>query len=186
MMLKDYELVVTREQILEHLSLILNRLENLHGLSGKIVGIVPILNGSWFFASDVMLLLPSICVIEPCKVNLYGNNRHINKDRLSNIDKYFTLKPNTNALSQCDIIFIIDDIVDSGYTLKNVKEYLKERVNCNILTLTLINITNSEIKVCEPDYYLFEGRAEDWYFGYGMDYENGLYRNLPFVARVVR
>ena len=185
---EQYEVIATREQILEHLVSTLNRMENNYQLSSKLVGIVPILNGAWFFASDVMILLPSNCVLEPVKFSLYGDSRYIDKSKLQNIDECFILKPDLNKLEQCDIVLIVDDIVDSGYTIKIVKDYIQGNIKDDIpiLSLVLVNVVNSEIKVYEPDYYLFEGNSEDWYFGYGMDYKSGLYRNLPFLARVAR
>jgi len=89
-------------------------------------------------------------------------------------------------------ILIVDDISDSGNTLKEMFEQYKFKNRTNVTSLTLLTkITSSFI----PDVSLFTIRDtflcnNAWYFGFGMDlfkYKNiGILRDWPHIGWCVK
>lgn len=79
-------------------------------------------------------------------------------------------------------VLIVEDIIDSGYTLHFVIEMLKARQPASLRLCTLLNkVSRREVPI-HVDYVGFE--IEDRFvFGYGLDLDEK-YRNLPFIGVV--
>ena len=77
-------------------------------------------------------------------------------------------------------VLIVDDIIDTGYTMKFVIDYVKEKGAArSCKTCTLLDKPSRRKVDLKPDYCCFE--IEDLFVvGYGLDYEN-YYRNVPYV-----
>lgn len=99
-------------------------------------------------------------------------------------------KPHDRSIKFLDItpekikgrnVVIVEDIVDSGNTVKLIKEKLLDFAEPRTLKVAslLVNNTNPNLKEY-PDYHLFntEGR---YVFGYGLDSHDGLDRNLNSI-----
>lgn len=77
-------------------------------------------------------------------------------------------------------VLIVEDIVDSGVTLKRLKEYFTERKAKCVKICTLLDKPSRRITDVVPDYVGFE--VEDLFIiGYGLDYDQK-YRNLPYIS----
>lgn len=77
-------------------------------------------------------------------------------------------------------VIIVDDIIDSGRTLKHLKELFMTRSPKSVKTIALL-----DKKVCHepdltPDYVGFQC-PDHFVVGYGLDYANN-YRNLPYIG----
>lgn len=77
-------------------------------------------------------------------------------------------------------VLLLEDIVDSGLTLKKVVEVLKERKPASIKVCTLLDKPSGRKVDFVPDYCCFT-IPDGFVVGYGLDYNNH-YRNLPFVG----
>ena len=75
---------------------------------------------------------------------------------------------------------ILEDILDSGSTLKYILELLQKRNPASIKICTLLDKPSGRKVELEPDYSCFTIPAA-FVVGYGLDYED-YYRNLPFVG----
>lgn len=137
--------------------------------------VICILKGSLYFTSDLTKNIKNNkMIIDFMRVSSYGNefvssgNIKIVKD----IEENITGKN----------ILIVEDIVDSGNTLYNLKEYLKNKNPKSIKICTLLDKKARREKEIFPEYIGFE--VEDKFIvGYGLDYKE-LYRNLPYIAYV--
>ena len=77
-------------------------------------------------------------------------------------------------------ILIVEDIVDSGFTLSKLIEYLKDRSARSVKICTLLDKPSRRKADVKPDYVGFE--VEDLFvIGYGLDYDQR-YRNLPYIS----
>lgn len=75
-------------------------------------------------------------------------------------------------------ILIVEDIVDSGLTIKAVMELFKNRGANSIKVVTLLDKkANNNLK---PDYVGFE-IPNKFVLGYGLDFQQK-YRNLPYIG----
>ncbi|MBP3313947.1 MAG: hypoxanthine phosphoribosyltransferase [Oscillospiraceae bacterium] len=77
-------------------------------------------------------------------------------------------------------VLILEDIVDSGLTLKKVVEELKIRNPASIKVCTLLDKPSGRKVEFQPDYCCFT-IPDGFVVGFGLDY-NDHYRNLPYVG----
>jgi hypoxanthine phosphoribosyltransferase len=76
-------------------------------------------------------------------------------------------------------VYIVDDIYDTGNTMKAVIEYLEVKHPASISIVTLITRETSRIPE-QPSYHAFT-IGDEWIVGMGMDNEKGYCRNLPSI-----
>ena len=77
-------------------------------------------------------------------------------------------------------VLIVEDIVDSGVTLKRLTEYFAERKAKSVKVCSLLDKPSRRITDIKPDYLGFE--VEDLFIiGYGLDFDQK-YRNLPYIS----
>lgn len=77
-------------------------------------------------------------------------------------------------------VLLVDDIIDTGLTMRRLKEHLSGRGPASLEFCTLLEKRNIKREPMELRYVGF--RIPDVYVvGYGLDY-NGNYRNLPFIG----
>ena len=77
-------------------------------------------------------------------------------------------------------ILIAEDIVDTGLTLKYLKENLKARNPLSVKVVTLLDKATRRKVDVTPDYNGFS-IPDEFVVGYGLDF-NQEYRNLPYVG----
>ncbi len=77
-------------------------------------------------------------------------------------------------------VIILEDIVDSGNTLKLVRELFERRNPASVKICTLLDKPSGRKVELVPDYSCFTVPAA-FVVGYGLDYDD-YYRNLPFVG----
>lgn len=77
-------------------------------------------------------------------------------------------------------VVILEDILDSGITLRYIKELLLQRNPASLKICTLLDKPSGRKVDLAPDYSCFTIPAA-FVVGYGLDYED-YYRNLPFVG----
>jgi hypoxanthine phosphoribosyltransferase len=79
-------------------------------------------------------------------------------------------------------VLLVEDIVDSGYTIATVLEFLKTRHPNSLRVCALLDkAERREIQV--PINYCGFVIPDKFVFGYGLDLDE-LYRNLPFIGTV--
>lgn len=77
-------------------------------------------------------------------------------------------------------VLVVDDIFDTGHTLKNVLESIQEHGPTSVRSLVLLSKSERHEVAIRPDFVGFH-IPNEFVVGYGLDYQD-LYRNLPFVA----
>ena len=77
-------------------------------------------------------------------------------------------------------VIIIEDIVDTGTTLKHLKAYLQDRNPKCVKICTLLDKPSRRVADIKADYIGFE-IDNLFVVGYGLDYDQK-YRNLPYVS----
>ncbi|MDQ8820129.1 hypoxanthine phosphoribosyltransferase [Streptococcus ruminantium] len=89
------------------------------------------------------------------------------------------IKDLDNSVAGRHIIFI-EDIIDTGRTLKELKELFALRQAASIKIATLLDKPEGRIVEIKPDYTCFT-IPNEFVIGFGLDY-NENYRNLPYVG----
>ena len=77
-------------------------------------------------------------------------------------------------------VLIIEDIMDSGLTLKHLTEMLRSRQPASLKVACLLDKPSRRECDITPDYCGFI-IPNEFVVGYGLDYD-GMYRNLPYVG----
>ena len=134
---------------------------------------VVILKGSMLFASDLAKRINLPLEIEFMKVSSYGAGTKSSGEIKVSLDL------SRDDLQDIDLL-IVEDIVDSGYTLSRLTTLLRNRNAGSVRTCTLLDKPSRREVDYEPD---FCGAVipDEFVVGYGLDY-NQRYRNLPFVG----
>ena len=77
-------------------------------------------------------------------------------------------------------VLIVEDIIDSGNTLYNLKKLLHGRAPASVNIVTLLDKPERREVPIEPEYTGFV-IEDEFVIGYGLDYAEE-YRNLPYVG----
>ena len=78
-----------------------------------------------------------------------------------------------------DILFV-EDIIDTGKTLKSLKELFEGRQPASVKIATLLDKPEGRLVEIEADYTCFT-IPNEFVVGYGLDYDEN-YRNLPYMG----
>lgn len=77
-------------------------------------------------------------------------------------------------------VLLVDDIFDTGHTLRTIVERLRSMGASSVRSLVLLRKHGRKEVDLEPDHVIFE-IPDAFVVGYGLDYEDA-YRHLPHVA----
>ncbi len=132
-----------------------------------------ILKGSIVFMGELMQRITVPCEIDCMKVSSYGAST----ESSGNINIILDLvRPD---IPECDIL-IIEDIIDSGSTLKYLTEYLTLKGARSVKTCTLLDKPSRRVADITPDYVGCE-IPDEFVVGFGLDYAEK-FRALPYVG----
>lgn len=137
--------------------------------------LVSVLKGSVVFMADLMRAIKIPCAIDFMSVSSYGSGTES-----SGIVKIIK-DLDTEVVRGADLL-IVEDILDSGRTLKYLMEILSARKPASIKICTLLDKPERRAVDLKADYSGAE-IPDAFVVGYGLDYDEK-YRNLPFVGIV--
>ena len=142
--------------------------------AGQTVNLVCILRGGVLFMTDLMRHITVPNTIDFMAVSSYGTSRKSTGQVRITLD----LKEEI----QDRHVLLVEDIVDSGYTIASVIEFLETRHPKTLRVCTLLDKPERrEVEV--PIHYCGFSIPNKFVFGYGLDMDE-YYRNLPFIATV--
>ena len=139
---------------------------------GSPILLVSILKGAFVFMADLCRAVSVPCEIGFMAAKSYfestqsSGNVQITLDLSQDISKYH--------------VIIVEDIIDTGRTLKEVAKILRERNPLSLRIITLLDKPERRLVELEADYSLFT-IPDKFVTGYGLDYGE-YYRNLPYIA----
>lgn len=170
---KDFELMIEYEQVKKRLRLIGIQLNVAY--DGRVPVFIGILNGCFMFMADLMKqvhISSEVCFVKMASYNGINRNEQVEELMGLNID-----------LKGRDII-VVEDIIDSGSTLKKVIDNIKKAEPSSLAVCTLLLKPEAlQYDFDEIAYVGFEIENQ-FVVGYGLDY-NGLGRNLKDIYRAV-
>lgn len=77
-------------------------------------------------------------------------------------------------------VLFVEDIIDTGQTLKNLRDMFKEREAASVKIATLLDKPEGRVVEIEADYTCFT-IPNEFVVGYGLDYKEN-YHNLPYIG----
>jgi len=141
-------------------------------LAGKDPIVIGVLKGANVFLSDLIRKIDIPVTVDFIAVSSYGLSTES-----SGVVKI--IKDLDFSIEDRDIL-IVEDIIDSGLTLKYLLENLKSRRPKSIRICTLLDKPERRKVDISVDYIGFD-IPDEFIVGYGIDYAEK-YRNLPFIA----
>lgn len=136
--------------------------------------LLPILNGSFMFAADLVRELKFECRVSFVKHSSYQGTQ--------STGQLNTLIGLNESLFGQDLI-IIEDIMDTGLTLSKVMEELGSLGTRSVEIVTLIRKAPAREHTVQPRYVGFD-IEDEFVVGYGLDYD-GLGRNLKDIYKAI-
>ena len=169
---KTFKTSLPENEILKHVKAVADRINK--DMTGKNPLFLAVLNGSFVFAADLMRMITIPCEISFVKLASYQGTMSTGK-----IKEVFGINEDITGRT----VIIVEDIVESGLTMKRMLESLGTRnpESIHICTLLLkpekltvdLNIEYAAIKI-----------PNDFIVGYGLDY-NQQGRNLRDIYTLV-
>ena len=168
-----FEEWLTPEQIASDVQQVADRISR--DYKGREPLFVVVLNGAFVFASDLIRALKDIrCEVTFIRVSSYWG--------MSSTGKLEFIVPLQQVVENRDVI-IVEDIVDSGLTLHQLKAHMRAQGAVSTKVATMLFKPNKlEYDDARPDYV---GRelTDEFVIGYGLDFD-GFQRNLDAVYKV--
>lgn len=138
---------------------------------GKNLLLVSVLKGSVVFMADLMRAIDIPCRIDFMAASSYGAG---------------TIHKSLKIIKDLDIdlagydLLLVEDILDSGRTLYNLRELLQTRGPRSIHIAALLDKPERREVDIHSDYCCFN-IPDRFVVGYGLDYDEK-YRNLPYIG----
>jgi len=133
------------------------------------VVMVGLLNGCFAFYSDLVRAMPIDVECDFMRVKSYIKRKQGDIQITKDLETPIKGKH----------IYIVDDIYDTGNTMKAVIEYLEVKHPASISIATLI-VRETSPTPPQPSYHAFTIKDE-WVIGAGLDDDKGYNRNLPSI-----
>ena len=161
--------IISQEEIKEAIAKAAKEINDSY--DGKPILLVSILKGAFVFMADFARALTVPCEIGfMCAKSYQGTNStgvvKITMDLDKDISKYH--------------VIILEDIIDTGRTLKDVVNLLKSRNPLSLKVITLLDKPDRRKVDFKADVSLFT-IPDLFVIGYGLDCDE-YYRNLPYIA----
>ncbi|MGO1248027.1 MAG: hypoxanthine phosphoribosyltransferase [Oceanisphaera sp.] len=136
---------------------------------------VGLLRGSCIFMADLCRQITLPVRLDFMTASSYGSSMESNRDVriLKDLDDEIHGKH----------VLIVEDIIDTGYTLSKVKEILSLRQPASLTICSLLDKPERREVDVPVDWVGFT-IPDEFVVGYGIDYAQR-YRNLPYIGKVI-
>lgn len=143
-----------------------------HDYMDKDLMVIGILKGSFIFMADLVREITVPLLVDFMSLSSYGmSSKSTGEVRI--------LKDLDFSVEGRDVL-VVEDIVDSGYTLKYIKDNLSRRGANSVKFASFLDKKEARKTDVEIEYVGYVVPNE-FIVGYGLDYAEG-YRNLPYIA----
>lgn len=144
--------------------------------AGKPLAVIGVLRGGAVFCVDLIRQISVPLELSFIEASSYQNGTTPQTEVKISISRGFTAK----GLN----ILIAEDIIDTGHTLKAVRERLLAEGALSVKTCCILNKPARRQTEIDVDYIGFD-IPDEFVVGYGLDYANK-YRNLPYIGILSR
>jgi hypoxanthine phosphoribosyltransferase len=134
--------------------------------------VIAVLHGSLMFVADLLRRIPLPLKLDCLSVASYHGKAQSSGEV---VFKQITL-PDVGGRD----ILVLDDILDSGFTLAAVRETLETARPHSIRICVLLSKKKQRAREVDADYIGFE-IGDEFVVGYGLDFRER-YRNLPYIG----
>ena len=161
--------LITKEQIQKRVAEMGREISQDYGGQNPIA--LCVLKGAVFFCSDLMRAISIDMALDFIQVSSYGNEKY--SSGVVTILKEPQLDMHGRA------VLIVEDIIDSGMSMREVFRYIESRGASSVKTVTFLDKPKARKVDFKADYIGFSIEPQ-FVVGYGLDYAER-YRNIPEV-----
>lgn len=165
----DHRTLIDRERIAKRVSELAREI-SADFSSSQLVALV-VLKGSMFFAADLLREMSMEMEVDVIQVSSYG------KEKYSSGVVTILKEPQLDMHGKG--VLIIEDIIDSGFTIREVHRYIEGRGASPVKVVSFLDKPASRKVPFVPDYIGFSIEPH-FVVGYGLDYAEK-YRNVPDI-----
>ncbi len=159
------------EQIQDAVRRVASEVEAFFGSEEPVMALC-LLNGAIWYAADLLRCLPANFELQTIRVSSYHGMESSGKLRWH------------GTMPDCagKRVLVIDDVLDTGLTMKEVCDELLRQGATAVASAVAINKKGCRNVCYEANFCALH--CDDFFLvGYGLDY-NGKYRNLPFIGYI--
>lgn len=146
------------------------------GIDCEPIVMLGVLNGAFMFHSKLCqkLCVPNV-IVDFISVSTYSGTESTGQFKV-------------NLLPKCDLkgkrVVVVEDIVDTGFTLSKLIPFLQQQgaTNVEVCTLLLKNDAQKH-QLVVPKFVGFRIKKDAFVVGYGLDY-NQRYRSLAYIGEL--
>lgn len=170
---KKKEILFTREDILTRVREV--GLKITEDYKGKKLMVVSLLKGSFIFTADLVREIDAPVKIEFMATASYGHG----EESSGSVNILYDINEKIEGYD----VLVVDDIADTGLTMKFVLNHLKTKNPKSIKSCVLLDKPSRRKTELEADYVGFS-IPDKFIVGYGLNYGD-YYRNIPYVFAFV-
>ena len=161
--------LISRAQISRRVRVLSRQVEN--DFAGGDLVVVAVLNGTVMFLADLIRALRL-----PLRLDFIGVSSYRTGTKSGEL--VFTKELRIDVRDR-DVL-IVDDILDTGHTLRRVKDVVSRLKPRRIRTCVLLEKATRRVENVDANYTGFS-IPDEFVVGYGLDFAER-YRNLPFIG----
>lgn len=136
------------------------------------VVVLCLMNGALWFAADLLRFLPLNYELQTIRLSSYAGAES------AGILTWHNTLPDCRGKR----VLVLDDVLDTGLTMKTVCEALRANGAASVLSAVAVDKQRCRTVACEADFRALV--CENVFLvGYGLDF-NGKFRNLPYIGHV--
>ncbi len=168
--MEPMEVLLTREQIASGVARIGQEITR--DYAGQSLVLVGVLKGACLFLSDLARQISLDATFDFIAVRSYGTKKE-------SAGEVQLIKDVTTPLEDKNVI-LVEDILDTGYTITFLKKLLLARKPRSLKTAALLDKPSRRLMPVEADYVGFK-IPDKFVVGYGLDFAER-FRNLPDIC----
>ncbi len=164
------EILFNEEQIQKRVKEIAAQLDE--HFKGEQITFLCILKGSFMFFSDLLKYIKADVRIDFMQVSSYGSS--------TTSSGSIKIKKDLDVDIENRNVVVVEDIVDSGITLSNLKEYLLSKKPKDLKICAFLDKYERRVTDIDVDYIGYK-IEDNFVVGYGLDYDEK-FRSLPYIG----
>ena len=168
-MSENISVLISEEKIKNRISEIAMQLNEKY--KGEKVTVICTLKGAFIFAADLVRQLETDVRMEFLSASSYRGTESTGT---------LVMKQSIDQPITGENVIVVEDILDTGRTLKHLKEYFTKQEPKSLLLVTLLDKPDRRVADIQCDVVGFT-IPDRFVVGYGLDYDQQ-YRNLPYIG----
>ncbi len=169
---RTQKVLISAEEISARLSSLGAEIDAYYRMHGtEEVVVISLLRGSFIFAADLIRKMQTTLVVDFITTSSYDN------EKISS--GFVEIVTDAREILEGKDVLVLDDILDSGKTMKYVVDHIMKKKPNSVKTCVLLDKPSRRVEEIVPDFSGFT--IEDVFIvGYGLNYGDH-YRNIPYI-----